>query len=77
MGHMQDGIVDIRRLRRLLAEEDMTMVMLAERSGLSYSLIKKVFVGKRGLSDRTALRVATALHRPVSDITAPRTQVAA
>lgn len=55
----------------------MSRKTLAEESGLSYSFVKMVLRGERGLSGVSAQQLADALGAPVEDFIDPDAQAAA
>jgi plasmid maintenance system antidote protein VapI len=52
---------DRQALRRLIAEADLTVAAFGRAAELSPTQVKYVLNGKRGLSDRAALRAARVL----------------
>ena len=54
-----------RNLRRILAEEEITQVMLAEWTGIPKSVVGCVATGTRSVSAAKLYRIATVLKRPM------------
>lgn len=75
---MQDPPIDVEALRWRRAELRWTQKMLADRTGLSTSFIKKVEQGRRGMSLQGRMLVAAALGcHPDDLIVKPRKSKAA
>jgi len=56
-----------RNLRRILAEEEITQVMLAEWTGIPKSVVGCVATGTRSVSAVKLYKIAQALRRPMDE----------
>jgi transcriptional regulator with XRE-family HTH domain len=73
---MYSRLIDARAFHAQRAAADLTMKELADLSGLSESMLKKVGRGLRELSDRSVIRVAKAMECRVDDFTVPKPDIA-
>lgn len=72
IGHVKDRLIDVAALTALRADAGLTMIALARRANVSYSMIKKVHAGQRQVSDVNAVRIARALNCHPHDFTVPK-----
>ncbi len=52
-------------IRKLRLERGLTLRALGRKCGLSEAMVSKIEMGQRGLTPRTALKLAKALEVPV------------